>query len=109
MTTAVLASVIDAKDKWLATIALAGLDENVELEYKRLAEEAGARTFEQCFEAWMQHTGNRRQRAPRRAMSRCAPPSDIQLKSKTISPLYWSCHSQSLFLLQNDDPHHITI
>lgn len=57
---AVFSEVVEAKDKWLASIKLGGVDPKAEIEKRRRVTEAESRTVGQAFEAWLEHTGKRR-------------------------------------------------
>jgi integrase len=59
---AVLADVIDAKDKWLAKLKLESVDPKAELKKARLKAAAAIYTFDQAFEDWITHIGSRRRR-----------------------------------------------
>jgi integrase len=57
---AVVAEIIDAKDKWLANVKLGGVDPKCDIEKKRQVAGAEQRTITDVFSAWLNHTGKRR-------------------------------------------------
>ncbi len=59
---AVLADVIEAKDRWLSRIKLDGGDPKQDLAKAKVAAVTAARTFAVAFGEWIAHTGKRRKR-----------------------------------------------